>query len=166
LIRHSLLCIAALTALAKADKVQIKPSSTPVPPSQVIQGVRTTAYTHTESDHLKYGARTAAGTALKFGQVRSAAADWSVYPVGTVFQIVGNPALYIVEDYGSALVGTGTIDLYKPDQGRVNTWGVRRVNIQIVKWGSFSKSLAILKPRESKAPHVRQMVARIEARSV
>lgn len=134
--------------------------------SLVIQGVRTTAYTHTETDHLRYGTRTAAGTQLKFGSIRSAAADWSVYPVGTVFQIEGSTALYIVEDYGSALVGTRTIDLYKPDQSRVNTWGVRRVNIKIIKWGSFSKSLAILKPRESKASHVRQMVARLEARSV
>jgi 3D (Asp-Asp-Asp) domain-containing protein len=131
----------------------------------VLEGVRTTAYTHTEKDHIKYGARTAAGTALKFGAVRSAAADWSIYPVGTVFQIEGNPALYVVDDYGSALVGTRTIDLYKPSLSYVSRWGVRRVNITILKWGSFAKSLAILKPRESKAPHVRKMVARLEARS-
>ena len=99
------------------------------------------------------------------GAVRSAAADWSIYPVGTVFQIEGNPALYVVDDYGSALVGTRTIDLYKPSLSYVSRWGVRRVNITILKWGSFAKSLAILKPRENKAPHVRQMVARLEARS-
>lgn len=154
----------ALVSLA--DEKQPNQASAKVAQSQVIEGVRTTAYTHTESDHLKYGSRTAAGTQLKFGNIRSAAADWSVYPVGTVFQIEGSNALYIVEDYGSALVGTQTIDLYKPDKGHVNTWGVRRVNIKIVKWGSYAKSLAILKPRESKASHVRQMVARLEARSV
>lgn len=165
MIRHTLLCLATLTAISKADESKKTPQPAPTQ-SQVIQGVRTTAYTHTEADHIKYGSRTAAGTQLKFGAVRSAAADWSVYPVGTVFQIEGNSALYIVEDYGSALVGTRTIDLYKPNQGSVNTWGVRRVNIKIVKWGSFAKSLAILKPRESKASHVRQMVARLEARSV
>ncbi len=150
-----------------ADEPKAQTPTAPAEPTQspVIQEVRTTAYTHTESDHVKYGARSAAGTALKHGAVCSAAADWSVYPVGTVFQIEGNPALYVVDDYGSALVGTRTIDLYKPSQSRVNLWGVRRVNITILKWGSFTKSLAILKPRERKAPHVRQMVARLEARS-
>ncbi len=135
-------------------------------PSQVIPSVKTTAYTHSEGDHLKYGSRTAAGTALQHGKVRSAAADWSVYPVGTVFQIHGDTNLYIVDDYGSALVGTRTIDLYKPSQALMNNWGVRRVNIRILKWGSYAKSLAILKPRQSKASHVREMVARLEGRPV
>src|SRR6188768_426900 len=74
-----------------------------------ITSVRTTAYTHSESDHIQYGARTAVGTPLKYGSVRSAAADWSVYPVGTIFQIEGSPYIYQVDDYGSALVGTNTI---------------------------------------------------------
>ena len=83
-----------------------------------ITSVRTTAYTHSESDHIIYGARTAVGTNLKYGNVRSAAADWSVFPVGTIFQIEGLPYVYQVDDYGSALVGTNTIDLYKPDKAR------------------------------------------------
>lgn len=129
-----------------------------------INGVRTTAYTHTESDHKKYGKATASGAQLKYGSVRSAATDWSVYPVGTVFKIEGEPHLYQVDDYGSALVGTNTIDLYKPTKSAMNAWGARHVNIQVVKWGSFSKSLAIMKPR-TKYPHIRQMVARIENNS-
>ncbi len=129
-----------------------------------VQEVRTTAYTHSESDHIEFGARTAAGTGLLYGKVRSAAADWSVYPVGTVFQIQGDPSLYIVDDYGSALVGTRTIDLYKPTQASMNSWGVRRVTITVLKWGSFDKSLAILKPRQFKASHVREMVARLMSR--
>lgn len=161
-----LLCLALLPSLAAAQSKSSSPAPDPqVRQNLVLEGVRTTAYTHTEKDHIKYGARTAAGTALKFGAVRSAAADWSIYPVGTVFQIEGNPALYVVDDYGSALVGTRTIDLYKPSLSYVSRWGVRRVNITILKWGSFAKSLAILKPRENKAPHVRKMVARLEARS-
>jgi hypothetical protein len=44
--------------------------------------VRTTAYTHDESDHIVYGVKNAIGTNLKFGNVRSAAADWSRFPVG------------------------------------------------------------------------------------
>ena len=101
---------------------------------------------------------------LLHGQVRSAAADWSVYPVGTIFQISGDSSLYIVDDYGSALVGTKTIDLYKPSNRAMNLWGTRHVTIRVIKWGSFAKSLAILQPRAYKAPHVRRMVARIESR--
>lgn len=126
-----------------------------------ITSVRTTAYTHGESDHIVYGAKTAVGTQLKYGSVRSAAADWSVYPVGTIFQIEGLPYVYQVDDYGSALVGTNTIDLYKPDKATMKAWGVRNVNIKVLKWGSFSKSLSIMKPRTA-YPHIRKMVARIE----
>jgi 3D (Asp-Asp-Asp) domain-containing protein len=126
-----------------------------------ITAVRTTAYTHSESDHIIYGARTAVGSNLKYGNVRSAAADWSVYPVGTVFQIEGLPYVYQVDDYGSALVGTNTIDLYKPSKTEMNQWGVRNVNIRVLRWGSFSKSLSILKPRTHWG-HVDKMADRIE----
>src|SRR6478672_13822415 len=77
-----------------------------------IEGVKTTAYTHTESDHKKYKQDSAVGSTLKYGNTRSAAADWSVYPVGTVFKIQGDNHMYEIDDYGSALVGTNTIDLY------------------------------------------------------
>jgi 3D (Asp-Asp-Asp) domain-containing protein len=125
-----------------------------------IPSVRTTAYTHTESDHIVYGARSAVGSQLRHGMVRSAAADWSVFPVGTIFQIEGAPHIYQVDDYGSALVGTNTIDLYQPSRADMNAWGVRHVNIRVLKWGSFSKSLAILQDRQ-KNEHVRRMVQRI-----
>lgn len=131
-------------------------------PAQRIHDVRTTAYTHTEADHIAYGAKSARGGDLKYGKVRSAAADWSVYPVGTVFQIEGDPSIYEVDDYGSALVGTKTIDIYKPTKATMNEWGVRNVNINVLHWGCFDQSLAILKPRESKASHVREMVRKIE----
>lgn len=126
-----------------------------------INSVRTTAYTHTEADHKQYGAASATGDRLKYGKVRSAATDWSVYPVGTVFQIEGDPHVYEVDDYGSALVGTNTIDIYKPDKAEMRNWGVRNVNIRVLRWGSFSKSLAIMRDR-TKNEHVRKMVNRIE----
>lgn len=127
-----------------------------------IADVKTTAYTHTERDHLRYRKATAAGGTLKYGATRSAAADWSVYPVGTVFKIDGDKHLYEVDDYGSALVGTRTIDLYKPSKASMNEWGARHVNIQVVKWGSPAESLSILKPRAKKARHVAQMVREIQ----
>ncbi len=45
--------------------------------------VRTTAYTHTESDHVKYGNKTALGTVLRYTpEYHSAAADWSFFSAG------------------------------------------------------------------------------------
>ena len=133
-------------------------------PAQRTRVVRTTAYTHSERDHLAYGPRNAVGTALKYtSSVRSAAADWSVYPLGTTFRIKGQPYLYVVDDYGSALVGTGTIDLYKPSRGQMNAWGVRHVDIEVLEWGSFERSRSYLQGR-TRYPHVRQMFFDIQRR--
>ena len=129
---------------------------------KVIQGVRTTAYTHTEKDHLKHGSKNALDSKLKFGDVRSAAADWSVYPVGTTFKVQGEPYVYVIDDYGSALVGTRTLDLYKPTAASMRSWGVRKVNIDVLEWGSYQRSLAILKGRDSKGHGaVHRMLARL-----
>jgi 3D (Asp-Asp-Asp) domain-containing protein len=126
--------------------------------------VRTTAYTHDESDHIVYGVKNAIGTNLKFGDVRSAAADWSRFPVGTKFRIAGQPGVtYVVDDYGSALVGTGTIDLYKPSRSLMNNWGVRHVDIEVIEWGSYEKSMRLMRDR-TKWKHVRAMMEGIEAR--
>jgi 3D (Asp-Asp-Asp) domain-containing protein len=129
-----------------------------------ISGVKTTAYTHTEADHKRYKRDSAVGSELKYGSTRSAAADWSVYPVGTVFKIQGDAHLYEIDDYGSALVGTNTIDLYKPSKAEMKQWGARNVNIDVVRWGSFSRSIAIMKERQKAAP-VRKMVQRIAENS-
>jgi 3D (Asp-Asp-Asp) domain-containing protein len=126
--------------------------------------VRTTAYTHTESDQRSYGVKNAVGTHWKFGSVRSAAADWSRFPVGTQFRIAGQPdVVYEVDDYGSALVGTGTIDLYKPSRALMNNWGVRNVDIEVIHWGSYEKSMELMRDR-TQWRHVRTMLEGIEAR--
>lgn len=123
--------------------------------------VRTTAYTSTEADHLIYGDKNATGTQLRYtDRVRSAAADWSFYPVGTVFRIAGLPYLYVVDDYGSALTGTGTIDIYKPSKEIMGVWGRRNVEITIVQWGSFTRSAEILAQR-TKYAHCNQMLSNI-----
>src|ERR1700751_1111842 len=68
--------------------------------------VRTTAYTHTESDHLRYGKSNAMGTTLLgAGEVRSAAADWARWPAGTQFVILSTGQVYQVDDYGWDLSG-------------------------------------------------------------
>jgi 3D (Asp-Asp-Asp) domain-containing protein len=124
--------------------------------------VRTTAYTHSESDHRKYGRKNAIGTTLKHGETCSAAADWSIFPLGTKFRIDGDSRLYVIDDYGSALVGKRTIDLYKPSRGSMNAWGVRHVQIHVVEWGSEEKSLKLLRGRTGYR-HVRAMIRGLEA---
>ena len=128
-----------------------------------VQSVRTTAYTHTESDHVAYSNRNALGTTLQCGAVKSAAADWSRWPAGTVFRIRETGETYCVDDYGWALAGTNTIDLYKPSRSAMNAWGVRRVTIDNLQWGSVDRSLAILRPR-AKHKHIRRMIDQIEDR--
>ena len=124
--------------------------------------VRTTAYTCSEDDHIQYGSKSALGTPLKYNnRVRSAAADWSFYPMGTVFKIKGQPYLYVVDDYGSALTGTGTIDIYQPSRSFMNVWGRRNVEISVVQWGSLERSATILSQR-SGFSHCRQMYANIQ----
>lgn len=122
---------------------------------------RTTAYTCSEDDHIEYGSKNAAGTNLIYSQkVRSVAADWSFYPVGTVFRIKGLSQLFVVDDYGSALTGTGTLDLYHPCKATMNAWGRRNVEISVVQWGSFKRSAEILSKRTA-YPHCRQMYVNI-----
>jgi 3D (Asp-Asp-Asp) domain-containing protein len=115
--------------------------------------VRTTAYSKGESG----GRRNAMGVALAGREVRSAASDWSRFPLGTRFKIVATKEEYIIDDYGTALVGTNTIDLYKPSRLEMKRWGVRHVDIDILEWGSAEKSLKVLATRTRHA-HVRKMI--------
>jgi len=120
-----------------------------------MSNVRTTAYTNKE----KGGVRNALGTYLSGRHVMSAAADWSVFPVGTRFRICSTREEYIIDDYGTALVGTNTIDLYKPSKLEMKRWGVRNVDIDILQWGSEEKSLQVLGPRAKHAQVQKMMTA-------
>lgn len=120
--------------------------------------VRTTAYTHTEPG----GVNNAIGSRLRFGgDTYSAASDWSWMPLGTRFRMVENGRTYVIEDYGSALVGRKTVDLYKPNMSSVRAWGVRNMEIEILEWGSKAMSLKLLKPR-AKRQYIRTMVAELQ----
>ncbi|MDQ3624993.1 MAG: 3D domain-containing protein [Verrucomicrobiota bacterium] len=125
--------------------------------------MRTTAYTHTEADHRQYGRQTALGTRLQSGLVKSAAADWSRWPSGTIFRIQETGETFEVDDYGWALAGTNTIDLYKPSRAAMNAWGTRRVHLEVLQWGDPWQSHAILHPRRKYA-HVKRMASQIETR--
>jgi 3D (Asp-Asp-Asp) domain-containing protein len=123
-----------------------------------VQKVRTTAYTHNEGGS---GAQNALGQQLSGGRLKSASCDWSRFPVGTRFRVVSSGDEYIVDDYGNALVGTSTIDLYKTSRGAMRQWGVRHEEIEIIHWGSDADSLKILRQRKG-VGRVRRMIAAIE----
>lgn len=166
------------------------------------QAVRTTAYTHTESDHLEYGNHNALGGTLQpaalpvrsaavipralpvyesgdRGACRpvyiespapfsysppvygSAAADWSRWPAGTIFRVLSTGQLYRVDDYGWALAGRNTIDLYMGSVADMNGWGTRQETIQIVSWGEPAESLRLL-ARHQDHRHIKRMVLELE----
>ena len=125
-----------------------------------MSNVRTTAYTKKE----KGGPRNALGTYLSGRHVMSAAADWSVFPVGTRFRICSTREEFIIDDYGTALVGTNTIDLYKPSKLEMKRWGARNVDIDILQWGSEEKSMQVLVPR-AKHPQVQKMMVSLQKKN-
>ena len=194
------------------------------------QHVRTTAYTHTESDHREYGNHNALGgelqaagppihrvevtrraipvdaapravsvdepnsyspklqpfsmeetrtvtrttrrgtkTAVKRAvvvskpRIGSAAADWSRWPAGTSFRLLSTGQTYRVDDYGWALAGRNTIDLYMPNQREMNSWGARQETIQILQWGDPQESLQFLR-RHQDYRHIKRMVLELEGR--
>ena len=170
------------------------------------QQVRTTAYTHTESDHKQYGNRTALGgvlhaapppivpRAIPVAQTinraswdgyqpiayispskpfvadnfsdqiyGSAAADWARWPAGTIFRVLSTGQLYRVEDYGWALSGRNTIDLYMATPREMNNWGVRQELIQVVRWGDPEECLRRLAPH-TKYRHIKRMVLELEGK--
>jgi 3D (Asp-Asp-Asp) domain-containing protein len=196
------------------------------------QHVRTTAYTHTESDHRQYSNRNALGGELRAAgppihrveatssvtlayevpraipvdestsyspplqpfsmkekrtvarstkrvtktgnvkravpvprppQIGSAAADWSRWPAGTVFRLISTGQNYRIEDYGWALSGRNTIDLYMPNQREMNSWGARQETIEVLKWGDPQESLQFLR-RHQDYKHIKRMVLELEGR--
>ena len=157
------------------------------------QTVRTTAYTHTESDHLEYGNHNALGGTLHAASapVLIAAAPRAVLelapativneeggfhrappnpgravlyaPAAPVFRIESTGQIYRVDDYGWALAGRNTIDLYKASTRAMNEWGVRREGIQVLSWGDRSESLRMLRNHQ-KYRHIRRMVLELEGR--
>jgi 3D (Asp-Asp-Asp) domain-containing protein len=94
----------------------------------------------------------------------SAAADWSRWPAGTIFRVISTGQLYRVEDYGWALAGRNTIDLYMATPGDMNGWGVRQEMLQIVQWGSAAESLRRLAPH-TEYRHIKRMVLELEGHS-
>jgi 3D (Asp-Asp-Asp) domain-containing protein len=96
-------------------------------------------------------------------QIGSAAADWSRWPAGTVFRLLSTGQSYRVEDYGWALSGRNTIDLYMANQREMNSWGAREETIEILQWGDPEESLQFLR-RHQDYRHIKRMVLELEGR--
>lgn len=200
---HPVLALALLLLGGCASGPRPLPIYEPPLPRAEVQSVRTTAYTHTEDDHVAYGNRNALGGTLRaagpplvamaaapviatttgapvpatpaaggfqasapppaaFAPIYgSAAADWSRWPAGTEFRLLSTGQLYRVDDYGWALAGRNTLDLYMPSRSAMNAWSVRREDIQIVRWGDPDESLRRL-VRHQKYRHIRRMVLELE----
>lgn len=94
-------------------------------------------------------------------KVGSAAADWSRWPAGTTFRLLSTGQLYRVDDYGWALAGRNTIDLYMATSGQMNAWGAREEQIQILQWGDPEESLRRLAPHQD-YKHIRRMVLELQ----
>jgi len=160
----AVLAAALLPACSTADASRQAPtaaSASPAKPRTV--PVVATAYGASAKCNSKWAGRNAVGGRLKSGTVTSAATDWSRFPLGTKFRVKETGRVYEVDDYGSAMVGKDKVDLFKTNYRDVYRWGVRNVQLEIIKWGDFAKSLAILKPR-SRNSHVKVMVQQLEAK--
>lgn len=144
-------CVTTGTTAAAPSKPQTVP-------------VTATAYSSGAKCNGPWSGRNAIGGRLKAGAVNSAASDWSRIPVGTKFRVVETGKVYVVDDYGSAMVGKDKVDLFHTNYRDVYRWGVRQVTLEIIEWGCSEKSLTILRPR-ARAPHVRRMVEALKLQS-
>ena len=151
---------AACTVVGCATQTERATLTSGWPNPRRLQHVRTTAYARGEDG----GRRNAIGATLAHGKCCSAASDWSRFPLGTRFRIVETKEEYIIDDYGTALIGTNTIDLYKPSRLEMRRWGVRHVDIDIIEWGSNEQSLKVLTPR-GKHRSVQRMIVALQKKT-
>ncbi|MBV9672545.1 MAG: 3D domain-containing protein [Verrucomicrobia bacterium] len=98
---------------------------------------------------------------LSSGLETSASADWSWFPVGTKFRLADSNRIYVIDDYGSALLGSKRIDLFMPSKRAAENWGRRRVKIEVLQMGSFEISRRVLKSR-TRDRLARRMLFKIE----
>ena len=99
----------------------------------------------------------------KAARVGSAAADWSRWPAGTTFRVLSTGQIYRVEDYGWALSGRNTIDLYMATPRDMNSWGTRQEPIQVLHWGDAQESRRLLQPHQA-SKHIQRMILELEGR--
>ena len=124
--------------------------------------VTTTTTRSTKTTVATRGAKRASAVS-KPPKIGSAAADWSRWPMGTTFRLLSTGQMYRVEDYGWALSGRNTIDLYMANSRDMNSWGARQEPIQILHWGDSQQSLQFLQAHQEHK-HIKRMVLELQGR--
>jgi 3D (Asp-Asp-Asp) domain-containing protein len=140
---------------AKLEKFSLdKPKKT----TRVTTTVTTSRVTKTTTVR---GVKRAVAVSKAPARIGSAAADWSRWPMGTTFRLLSTGQMYRVEDYGWALSGRNTIDLYMANQRDMNAWGARQEPIQVLHWGDPHESLQVLQSHQD-YKHIKRMVLELE----
>ena len=127
------------------------------------KATRATTTTRVTKTTTVRGAKRAAAVS-KPSKIGSAAADWGRWPMGTTFRLLSTGQTYRVEDYGWALSGRNTIDLYMSNRRDMNTWGSRQEPIQILRWGDPQQSLQVLQSHADHK-HIKRMVLELQGRT-
>ncbi len=149
----------ALGGVLHAAPLPVVPRAVPVGPQKVFRGPETSY------QPVAYVSRLQPFQADDYSNqiYGSAAADWARWPAGTIFRVLSTGQLYRVEDYGWALSGRNTIDLYMATPHEMNRWGVRNEQIQVVQWGDPEASLRRL-ASHTKYRHIKRMVLELEGK--
>ena len=137
--------------------------SQPFSTDEPVRAVRVTTKTTTTRVTKKSRRVKRAIAVTKPPRIGSAAADWARWPMGTTFRLLSTGQIYRVEDYGWALAGRNTIDLYMANSRDMNAWGARLEPIQVLRWGDPQQSLDFLRAHQD-YKHVRRMVLELEGR--
>jgi 3D (Asp-Asp-Asp) domain-containing protein len=140
----------------QSDYQRVAYSGSPSQPFSMAETHKTTKVTKTTRNGKKVVV-----TRTKAPKIGSAAADWSRWPAGTTFRLLSTGQLYRVDDYGWALSGRNTIDLYMATSHEMNSWGSRQESIQILKWGDPQESLRLLEPHQN-SRHIKRMILQLE----
>jgi 3D (Asp-Asp-Asp) domain-containing protein len=148
------------TGDAKLEKFSL---DKPKKATRVTTTVVTTRVTRTTATTTPRGAKRAVAVSKVPPRIGSAAADWSRWPMGTTFRLLSTGQMYRVEDYGWALSGRNTIDLYMANQRDMNDWGARQEPIQVLHWGDPRESLQLLQSHQG-YKHIKRMVLELEGR--
>ena len=147
---------------AKLEKFSLEKK--PKKATRVTTTVTTTTTRVTKTTATTKGVKRAVAVSSRPPRIGSAAADWSRWPMGTTFRLLSTGQMYRVEDYGWALSGRNTIDLYMSNQRDMNIWGARQEPIQILHWGDPQQSLQVLQSH-TEYKHIKRMVLELEGRN-
>jgi 3D (Asp-Asp-Asp) domain-containing protein len=155
--------VARAVAVSDTEDVDIRQVSNSGTSLQPFSMEETTTTRVTKTTHVTKAVRGSKRTVevTKKPKIGSAAADWSRWPAGTTFRLLSTGQIYRVDDYGWALSGRNTIDLYMATPGEMNTWGARQEPIQVLQWGDAQESLRFLASRQN-YPHIKRMVLELE----